>query len=216
MQIYHKKKITKLRRRASQVHFAKIHFGKIHFWKIRCLQRFPSHPIQLMAFEHLNLYSQKHLNQSVAVCAVPVNGKVDHLGHIWGIIWGHVWSSSGAYLGHVWGIIWGMSGSCLGHHLGHVQGHHLGHAWSIIWGMSGASSRTYLGHHLGHVWGIIWGIFGTTSGACLGHHLGHGWGKAETTSGAYCQQWTTTDNNPRCYMPLWCRFWSCWCLFVSS
>ena len=72
-----------------------------------------------------------------------------HLGHVWVIIWGMSWASSGACLGHylgqvlgiIWGIIWGMSGplsgACLGHHLGH----HLGHVWGISWGMSGAKSE---------------------------------------------------------------------------
>ena len=42
--------------------------------------------------------------------------------------------------------------------------------------MSGASSGACLGHHLGHVWDNIWGIL------------------------------STMDNNPQCYMHLWCRF----------
>ena len=28
------------------------------------------------------------------------------------------------------------------------------------------------------------------------------WGMSGTISGAYCQQWTTMDDNPQCYMHL--------------
>ena len=77
--------------------------------------------------------------------------------------------------------------------------------------MSGASSGACLGLRLGHVcginWGIIWGMSGASSGACLGHHLGYVWGMSGKTSRAYCQQWTTINNNPRYYMHLWCRFY---------
>ena len=77
------------------------------------------------------------------------------------------------------GHVWGMSETCLGHHPGHV------------WALSGAC----LEHHMGHVCGIIWGM----SGACLGQYLGHVW---DNIWGIL----STMDNNPRCYMHLWCRF----------
>ena len=41
----------------------------------------------------------------------------------------------------------------------------------------------------GIIWGIVWGM----SWACLGHPLGHVWGSLRY---------------PRCYMHLWCRFYS--------
>ena len=43
----------------------------------RCFQRFPTQPNPLIAFEHLSLFKQKHLSQSVAVCSSG-SGKVDH------------------------------------------------------------------------------------------------------------------------------------------
>ena len=77
--------------------------------------------------------------------------------------------------------VWSMFGACLGHPLGHV--------WGINWGMSGASFGACLG---------------ASSGACLGHHLGHVWGIIWDNIWVIL---STMDNNPRCYMHLWCHFW---------
>ena len=110
-------------------------------------------------------------------------------------------ASSGACLGYYLGHVRGMNCACLAHNLG-MSGACLGHAWSVsetclehVWDMSGASSGAYLGHHLGHVWGIIRGMSGASSGACMGHVWHTIW----------CIL-STMDNNPRCYMHLWCRF----------
>ena len=70
------------------------------------------------------MYIQKRLSQSVAVCSRPRQSQVQP-----GVCLGH---HLGHNLGHVWGIIWSMPGACLG----------------IIRGMFAASSGTCLGHHL--------------------------------------------------------------------
>ena len=77
------------------------------------------------------------------------------------------------------GMSGASSGACLEHHLGYVLG------------MSGVSSGECLWHHLGYVWGIIWGMSRASSGAWLGHYLG---------------LFSPINNNPWCYMHLWCCF----------
>ena len=47
----------------------------------------------------------------------------------------------------------------------------------------------------------VWDMSGASSGACVRYVLGIIWGMFGTTSGAYCQQWTTIRGAT-------CSFWS--------
>ena len=138
----------------------------------------------LLAFEHLSLYIQKHLGQSVALCD---------------ILWkGRSWQTK---------VQPGTAGQSQVKpgtaRYSAEKTHHVLYFWKagalrisnmILRGMSGASTGACLGHLLGSVWGIIWGMSGATSGSCVGHYLGHVWDSLRY---------------PWCYIHLWCRFFCC-------
>ena len=133
-----------------------------------CWQRFPSNPSHPshLTFEHLSLYIQKYLRQSVAVCVSLWKGRSWQTKAEPSTSRYSCWQSVKVWYSQVQPGTAGYGCLVSGETSVGCPGHHLGHVWGMSGASSGVSSGACLVPHLGHVWGIIWGM----SWAWLGHH----------------------------------------------